>query len=65
MGSQRAIANNYLPKPDWDQDESENASGSAAAANSNNVHLWEESWDDDDAAEEFSSQLKCVFSPCQ
>lgn len=47
-----------LTTPDWDQEEAEKPSGSAA--NGNNEHLWEESWDDDDAAEDFSNQLKCV-----
>ncbi|KKK23884.1 hypothetical protein P175DRAFT_0136224 [Aspergillus ochraceoroseus IBT 24754] len=45
-----------FPVDDWTQEETEQASGSAA--NGNNVHLWEESWDDDDAAEDFSKQLK-------
>lgn len=26
-------------------------------------HLWEENWDDDDADDDFSSQLKCVNPP--
>ncbi|KAL6239810.1 hypothetical protein BDW75DRAFT_236069 [Aspergillus navahoensis] len=37
----------------WPENETEQAT-----ANGNNVHLWEESWDDDDAAEDFSKQLK-------
>lgn len=41
--------------PDWPQEEAEQASGTA---NGTNEHLWEESWDDDDAAEDFSKQLK-------
>lgn len=40
--------------PDWPQEEAEQAAG----ANGGNEHLWEESWDDDDAAEDFSKQLK-------
>ncbi|KAB8210485.1 DSS1/SEM1 family-domain-containing protein [Aspergillus parasiticus] len=44
-----------FPVEDWSQEETEQASGSANSANS---HLWEESWDDDDAAEDFSKQLK-------
>lgn len=40
---------------DWPQEEAEQA------ANGNTVHLWEESWDDDDAAEDFSKQLKYVL----
>ncbi|KAL2872071.1 proteasome regulatory particle lid subunit SEM1 [Aspergillus lucknowensis] len=45
-----------FPVDDWSENETEQAAGSAA--NGNNVHLWEESWDDDDAAEDFSKQLK-------
>ncbi|EAW07802.1 proteasome regulatory particle lid subunit SEM1 [Aspergillus clavatus NRRL 1] len=40
-----------FPVEDWPQEETEQA-------NSNDAHLWEESWDDDDAAEDFSKQLK-------
>ncbi|KAL4905871.1 hypothetical protein BDW74DRAFT_177568 [Aspergillus multicolor] len=43
----------YLLATDWPENETEQAT-----ANGNNVHLWEESWDDDDAAEDFSKQLK-------
>lgn len=46
--------------PDWPQEEAEQAAGSAA--NGGNEHLWEESWDDDDAAEDFSKQLKYAIS---
>lgn len=46
---------------DWPQEEAEQAAGSAA--NGGNEHLWEESWDDDDAAEDFSKQLKYVVLP--
>jgi 26 proteasome complex subunit DSS1 len=35
---------------DWTQEEAQVPGG--------NTHLWEESWDDDDADEEFSKQLK-------
>ncbi|KAB8255121.1 DSS1/SEM1 family-domain-containing protein [Aspergillus pseudonomiae] len=49
-----------FPVEDWPQEETEQASGSANGANG---HLWEESWDDDDAAEDFSKQLKCVLVP--
>ncbi|KAF7163658.1 hypothetical protein CNMCM5623_008464 [Aspergillus felis] len=42
-----------FPVEDWPQEETEQANG-------NNDHLWEESWDDDDAAEDFSKQLKYV-----
>jgi 26 proteasome complex subunit DSS1 len=36
--------------PDWPEEETEAASG--------NVHLWEESWDDDDTSEDFAKVLK-------
>lgn len=39
-----------FPVENWSQEETENAS--------NSLHLWEESWDDDDASEDFSIQLK-------
>ncbi|KAL2817813.1 DSS1/SEM1 family-domain-containing protein [Aspergillus granulosus] len=42
-----------FPVDDWPENETEQST-----ANGNNVHLWEESWDDDDAAEDFSKQLK-------
>ncbi|KAJ5777396.1 hypothetical protein N7520_000642 [Penicillium odoratum] len=42
-----------FPVEDWSQEEAEQS-----AANEGNEHLWEESWDDDDAAEDFSKQLK-------
>lgn len=42
--------------PDWPQEEAEQTTGSAA--NGGSEHLWEESWDDDDAAEDFSKQLQ-------
>ncbi|KAJ5794169.1 hypothetical protein N7457_000768 [Penicillium paradoxum] len=41
---------------DWPQEEAEQTSGSTA--NGGSEHLWEESWDDDDAAEDFSKQLQ-------
>lgn len=40
---------------DWPQEEAEAPNGG-----SGNDHLWEESWDDDDASEDFSKQLACV-----
>lgn len=49
------LQNRRLTIPDWPQEEAEQASGTA---NGTNEHLWEESWDDDDAAEDFSKQLK-------
>ncbi|GLI73337.1 26S proteasome complex subunit [Penicillium ochrochloron] len=45
-----------FPVEDWPQEEAEQTAGSAA--NGGNEHLWEESWDDDDAAEDFSKQLR-------
>ncbi|KAL1985763.1 hypothetical protein VTN96DRAFT_7385 [Rasamsonia emersonii] len=44
-----------FPVEDWPQEETEQGSSSA---NGGNVHLWEESWDDDDASEDFSKQLR-------
>ncbi|RAH42140.1 proteasome regulatory particle lid subunit SEM1 [Aspergillus brunneoviolaceus CBS 621.78] len=44
-----------FPVEDWPQDETEQGT---ATANGTDAHLWEESWDDDDAAEDFSKQLK-------
>ncbi|RAL11460.1 proteasome regulatory particle lid subunit SEM1 [Aspergillus homomorphus CBS 101889] len=43
-----------FPVEDWPQDETEQGT----TANGTDAHLWEESWDDDDAAEDFSKQLK-------
>ncbi|KAJ6023143.1 hypothetical protein N7499_008465 [Penicillium canescens] len=45
-----------FPVEDWPQEEAEPTSGSTA--NGGSEHLWEESWDDDDAAEDFSKQLQ-------
>ncbi|KAJ5860435.1 uncharacterized protein N7529_007745 [Penicillium soppii] len=45
---------------DWPQEEAEQTAGSTA--NGGSEHLWEESWDDDDAAEDFSKQLQCVHA---
>ncbi|WEW61284.1 26S proteasome complex subunit [Emydomyces testavorans] len=39
---------------DWPQEDAE----VLGPAGTNNDHLWEESWDDDDNNEEFSKQLK-------
>ncbi|KAL2003557.1 hypothetical protein VTN02DRAFT_3340 [Thermoascus thermophilus] len=41
-----------FPVEDWPQEETEQG------ATGGNVHLWEESWDDDDASEDFSKQLR-------
>lgn len=38
-----------FPVENWSQEETEAP---------NNTNLWEESWDDDDTAEDFSAQLK-------
>lgn len=55
----------FEPKPlthahrdhtDWAAEDTEAASGGATQ------HLWEESWDDDDTTDDFSTQLKCVLS---
>ncbi|KAJ5186222.1 hypothetical protein N7449_010986 [Penicillium cf. viridicatum] len=45
-----------FPVEDWPQEEAEQTNGSTA--NDGSEHLWEESWDDDDAAEDFSKQLQ-------
>ncbi|KAL1966502.1 hypothetical protein VTN77DRAFT_4424 [Rasamsonia byssochlamydoides] len=45
-----------FPVEDWPQEETEQGAGSAA--NGVSVHLWEESWDDDDATEDFAKQLR-------
>lgn len=42
---------------DWPEDQTEAAQGSGQTK-----HLWEESWDDDDTTDDFSTQLKCVDS---
>ncbi|KAL1853055.1 26S proteasome complex subunit [Paecilomyces lecythidis] len=44
-----------FPVEDWPQEETEQGS---TTANGASVHLWEESWDDDDASEDFSKQLE-------
>lgn len=54
------LTTSFFFLPDWPAEEAEQPSGSAA--NGHNVHLWEESWDDDDTAEDFSKQLKCVIA---
>jgi len=38
---------------DWTQEDAE--------VPTDNTHLWEESWDDDDTSEDFSAQLKSVL----
>ncbi|PHH71646.1 hypothetical protein CDD80_5081 [Ophiocordyceps camponoti-rufipedis] len=38
---------------DWPEDQTEAAQGSGQAK-----HLWEESWDDDDTSDDFSTQLR-------
>ncbi|KAH7310642.1 DSS1/SEM1 family-domain-containing protein [Stachybotrys elegans] len=42
-----------FPVDDWQDDQTEAAAGSSATK-----HLWEESWDDDDTTDDFSTQLK-------
>ncbi|SPO04070.1 related to Putative 26S proteasome complex subunit sem-1 [Cephalotrichum gorgonifer] len=41
-----------FPVEDWPQEETE------AAGGANTKHLWEESWDDDDTTDDFSTQLR-------
>jgi 26 proteasome complex subunit DSS1 len=40
---------------DWGVEETEAANGGETT-----THLWEESWDDDDTSDDFSTQLKYV-----
>ncbi|KAK0636753.1 DSS1/SEM1 family-domain-containing protein [Bombardia bombarda] len=42
-----------FPVDDWAPEETEAANGTEATQ-----HLWEESWDDDDTTDDFSTQLK-------
>ncbi|OAR01940.1 hypothetical protein LLEC1_05888 [Akanthomyces lecanii] len=42
-----------FPVDDWPEDQTEAAQGSGQTK-----HLWEESWDDDDTTDDFSTQLK-------
>lgn len=42
-----------FPVEDWPKEEEV-----SQQAGSNNTHLWEESWDDDDTTDDFSVQLK-------
>jgi DSS1/SEM1 family len=44
-----------LIRADWEEENTDLPSG--------NMHLWEESWDDDDTNDDFSAQLKYVDSP--
>ena len=48
-------------RADWPEEQTEAAQqqqgGSGVAK-----HLWEESWDDDDTSDDFSQQLKCVYT---
>ena len=51
----RAFSTNANSSQDWPEEETEAAGGSGTTK-----HLWEESWDDDDTNDDFSTQLKCV-----
>ncbi|KAJ3541001.1 hypothetical protein NM208_g4808 [Fusarium decemcellulare] len=42
-----------FPVDDWPEDQTE-----AAKTGGETKHLWEESWDDDDTSDDFSTQLK-------
>ncbi|KAL1842357.1 hypothetical protein VTJ49DRAFT_5525 [Mycothermus thermophilus] len=44
----------FSPFRHWDQEETEAGAGAGDATQ----HLWEESWDDDDTSDDFSTQLK-------
>jgi hypothetical protein len=50
-----------MKKTDWTAEETEAATGGAGGETT--THLWEESWDDDDTSDDFSTQLKYVALP--
>ena len=54
---------NHVSSTDWPQEETEQAA-SGTTANGSTVHLWEESWDDDNDAEDFAKQLQYVMETC-
>ena len=45
----------FFTPPDWSDKQTE-----AAQSGGDTKHLWEESWDDDDTTDDFSTQLKLV-----
>ncbi|KAI1334890.1 DSS1/SEM1 family-domain-containing protein [Xylariaceae sp. FL0016] len=47
-----------FPVEDWPAEETEAAATGAAGDGTTAQHLWEESWDDDDTSDDFSSQLR-------
>jgi hypothetical protein len=49
---------NHPSLVDWPAEETEAANGGEETKN-----LWEESWDDDDTSDDFSTQLKYVILP--
>ncbi|KAH8165640.1 hypothetical protein CIB48_g2599 [Xylaria polymorpha] len=46
-----------FPVEDWPAEETESAA-QTANGDGTTQHLWEESWDDDDTSDDFSSQLR-------
>ncbi|KAI1111846.1 DSS1/SEM1 family-domain-containing protein [Nemania sp. NC0429] len=46
-----------FPVEDWPAEETESAA-QTASGNGTTQHLWEESWDDDDTSDDFSTQLR-------
>ena len=55
------MADRYTNTTDWTAEETEAATGGAGGDAT--THLWEESWDDDDTSDDFSTQLKYVLKP--
>jgi 26 proteasome complex subunit DSS1 len=50
---QKRAEKGRLTGVDWPEEQTE-----AAQGNGDTKHLWEESWDDDDTTDDFSTQLK-------
>jgi hypothetical protein len=57
----RFVGDRLLTEIDWPVEQTEAAQGGEDASK----HLWEESWDDDDTNDDFSTQLKCVPPRCR
>jgi hypothetical protein len=50
-----------VARTDWEAEDTEAANGGGGGEGTQ--HLWEESWDDDDTTDDFSTQLKYVSRP--
>ena len=50
------MANIHEQWQDWSIEDTEQ--GTSGESNGSTVHLWEESWDDDNDAEDFAKQLQ-------